>query len=127
MTLTEFFIRENEIIFQETGITLVPTDKIIDIDPKEIGQLHTYTDSGCSPYCSIFNVVYDDGFEDCSQCPLEKAKNGCGNKDSTYQQVYHKLKMQGRRIHELSAIQDLVDVWNRQLKTSNHRQLKQQG
>lgn len=122
MTLIEFFSRKNEIVHKETGLTLIPQDQIIDINPQKIGRLHITNDSGCSPYC-IFNVIYDDGFEDCSQCPLEQAGNGCGDKNSSYQRVFHHLIMQGRRIHELSAIQDLIEQWNHDLdqeKRANH-------
>lgn len=116
MTLSDFFRTKNYILYNETGLILVPKKLILDENPQNVGKLNTYSDSGCCPYCSMFNVVYDDGFEDCSQCPLEKALNGCSDHNSTYQGVYRSLKTKGKKIHELPAIQSLVKKWNTDLE-----------
>jgi len=77
MTVVEFIKEKNRIIYEETGLVLVPEDQI-----KECRQLTldiTVSDTSC-PYCLAYS-------NNCDKCPMGKAGNVCDNYGSTWSRV----------------------------------------
>ena len=69
MKVTKFIKRKNKIIYNLTGIILVPEDQIVEV-PKH--KLNIAGGEGSCPYC----LVYIDDI-DCEDCPMAKANNEC--------------------------------------------------
>lgn len=90
MTIKEYLIAKNAIIFKYTNVVLVPENQIIDMKPIPLID-QSGNDMGICPYCIEF---YDlDKPNTCNGCPMFDANNGCLSKhnprvsESTYSQV----------------------------------------
>ena len=106
MKVTEFIRRKNEILFDLTGVTLVPEDQIEEVEAK---PLHgNWSNGGLCPYCRVYEQLAD-GLVDCSQCIMSKRGNECNGFNSTYRQMTTALHDNGisaayKRIPEIMAL-----------------------
>ena len=92
MTTLEYMERKNKIVFDFTGIVLIPKDQLEDV--KEMYGIKlvrqrtrsVITDADICPYC----IAYDK----CINCPMSLANNKCGNDyaNNTYHEVMCALK-----------------------------------
>ena len=86
MTIVEYIKRKNQIIFDETGLVLVPEDQIVEVEL--FNQLSIDSDATACPYCQIYMKVC------CYGCPMAIAGNRCGdrfNDSSMYPKVIKKI------------------------------------
>lgn len=103
MTTVEFINKKNKILFDLTGIMLVPEDQIQECEQKE---LFSCNDVYCCPYCQVYYNY------NCKGCPMHKAGNGCED-GSTYDQVFYRLDAS---ICSIREIKELVEQYNIELK-----------
>jgi len=107
MTTLEFLKEKNKLVKDVTGLILTPKDQLVDI-PKV--QLHTFKDSTetlsreICPYCTAFY---------CCDCPISKANNECGYKDSTWKVANEAWKIKATKADHNKLMQ-LVDKYNQQ-------------
>jgi hypothetical protein len=103
MTVEEYIRKKNEILYDITGITLVPEDQIIDIDPM---KLSIESDSKACPYC----IEYLFKYESCKSCPMFLAGNECVvNDNNTYEETRNGLE---GSIIKIKKIRDLIKEYN---------------
>ena len=81
MTVREYIKVKNSILEKATGITLVPEDQIIDLEPMPLSLDH---DGDACPYCLHF--------ENCEKCPMKLAHNKClSSISNTYKEITDQL------------------------------------
>ena len=113
MKITEFIRRKNAILFDITGITLVPEDQIEEVETKPLSN--SWPNGELCPYCKMYAQPGDYNI-DCSQCIMSKRCNECNNPASTYQQVVYALKSAGMviRFNAIPEIMALTSEYNEQ-------------
>lgn len=84
--MIEYLRAKNEIIYEATGIVLVPEEQIKEVDCRV--PLSTIYDVYTCPYC--IKNIHEEELR-CEECIMEKSGNGCLQADSTYNQVRRKL------------------------------------
>ena len=87
MTIVEYIIRKNKIIFEETGVVLVPEGQIVET-PMVTSPLAMTSDGDFCPYCEVFGQDMD---YDCEGCPMYEADNYCNDSDSSWKEVKESL------------------------------------
>ena len=102
MTTIQYIQAKNKILFDLSGITLVPESQMMEIP---ITRLYLDSDSSCCTYCRHF--------VNCVGCPMYLAGNDCDANHSTYNQVRDKLKI--LELRHIPAIHDLVNQYNEEL------------
>lgn len=102
MKPTTFTHKKNQILFDLTGIILVPEDQIEDCEVKE---LFSDSDDLCCPYCRVYLA------NNCVNCPMAVAGNRCSmHTSSTYYQIINVVHP--KIIAEIPKIIDLVNEYN---------------
>ena len=130
MRMTELIKRKNKILFDLTGLTLVPFNQVEELEKKilvEAGDVGEgiLSDSMICPYCVVAAQTHDGGV-DCSDCPMSMAGNSCNRspdeEDSTYTAMIKKLATLGySQLNEVPGMDDLVREYNSELKDEMRR------
>jgi hypothetical protein len=112
MKVTEFIRRKNAILFDITGITLVPEDQIEEVEAKPLTK--NWTNGGLCPYCRLYNQL--DDIVDCSQCIMSKRGNECNGINSTYKQIIKALSDNYMLIsfERIPKVKALISEYNKQ-------------
>lgn len=112
MTTEEYIRAKNKIIYDATGLTLVPEEQIVDIDTKLVGKLSMGDDMKACPYCKVYLHKYT--LENCKKCPMSIANNTCIAIESTYR----KITKSNPSIIEIDKdrLSDLIDKYNEELE-----------
>ncbi len=115
MKVVDYIRRKNAILFDITGIQLVPDSQIIDIPAEDVGILSVTNDSSCCPYCKVF--LPKSPFLDCEGCPMYEQGNDCYNVDSTYRRILGRLQERTavKNINDIHRIKKLVKKYNEEL------------
>lgn len=112
MRVIDFIKKKNKLVFDETGVILVPEDQIIDLVPRKLSM---HTDSSMCPYCNEF--LYDDRGE-CYDCPMNKAFNKCtgldeaGNRQDNDSYAFSLEALDGKSVISIPGMSELVDRYN---------------
>ena len=126
MTPMEYTIRKNAILFDLTGVVLVPANQIKDVEPikmQEETKPNRINDGKICPYCLVYLSFGNEPEKEtsCEDCPMGKANNRCDedkdDNEGTYMHVRHILRSKGliiSSIGELLEIQALVKEYNQQ-------------
>ena len=111
MTVVDFIERKNELVFEATGYTLVPSDQIVEVVkmPLNLGT----SDAEICPYCALY-IEEDFERDACEGCPMEKAANRCGvDTGNTYSNIQIDLG-EGEGIISFPGVEALVDLYNKE-------------
>lgn len=106
MTVIEYINRKNTILFNKTGIQLIPDDQIVEC--KQVRLTKTTFASDMCPYCKVYI--------DCMECPMKLAGNQCGTVTDTWSimlRIYEGLATNSF-VDDIELV-ELVDQYNREL------------
>ena len=111
MTVRRFFELKNELVFDAVGITLVPEDQIVDMDPVPL--VGGDSDADICPYCVLY-LEEEFGRRSCEECPMETAGNRCGNNSGS---TYTDVAMRNEEIDgiiNIPGVRELVNQYNKE-------------
>ena len=122
MTSKQFLIEKNKIVFDVTGLVLIPDDQIIEhpfvrlleLELDEMGlttQICTY----CMTYLDNKNDDGSDDYEPCEECPMFEAENYCSSDD--YDSTWFLASVswdEKATISDHQKLQDLVIKYNKE-------------
>ena len=110
MTTTDFLIKKNKIVFEVTGVGLVPLDQIEEVEFRKLEHYSPVVLCGnICPYCHIY------GFEilQCSGCPMVEKGNPCGTEDSTWQRA-STLWSEKSKWRDRKKLSNLIEEYNKE-------------
>ncbi len=117
MTVSEYIRRKNELFKEKYNMLLVPRNQIIDVDIEDT-SLNIGSDMGACPYCAKFY------YNDCKECPMFEAGNGCKDINSTYSRLIKKIAHKDENSttglveakQTIDALEALVDQYNEDIR-----------
>ena len=128
MTVIEYIKRKNKIIFDVTGVTLVPESQIVEVvTDNDLGLSYNDRDlvlilGDVCPYCQTFYVQDNTTDERCfadnneySECPMSIAGNKCREReDSTWWKASEIWRVDAS-IPDIEKLESLVKEYNNTL------------
>jgi hypothetical protein len=108
MTVREYIIEKNKLIYDQLGLILVPEDQIIDIEPMKISEEADYL---ACPYCIKYLF--------CHGCPMNKADNNCNNLNSSYGQCVEAAN-KTNLVQSIKGLPELIAKYNNELLEGNN-------
>jgi len=109
MTVKKYIERQAKIVKEETGLSLLPKEQVVDLSVSDKMVQHmgdwlslaekpgfkgTLLDTHNSPYCVEYLLSSED--ESCEGCPVHEAGNNCFDAGSTYVDANMLLQKRGR-------------------------------
>jgi len=141
MTTIEFLKRKNKIVFDVTGVQLVPDNQLIDLPYIKLSSDFCEEEDGLDlslhakicPYCETYREK-PDGTKytriDCTKCIMEHKGNGCfmgetdSGLDSTWNQCYNLWDDDATKEDVLKLI-DLVNTYNKEGQDAQNKQTRE--
>ncbi len=112
MTTKDFLIKKNKIVFEVTGVVLVPLDQIEEVEFRELESFFTTTLCGdICPYCLIYYSQM--GALRCSGCPMAKKGNLCRTGGSTWKRA-STLWSEKSKLKDHAKLNKLIRKYNKE-------------
>lgn len=106
MTVTEYIKAKNKIIFDATGMILVPDDQIQECVQLPLDMAY---DGNACPYCKAFQY--------CTNCPMYINKKSCPTYFEVVDHIGHSLVSSTTKNEKIAIpLRKLIEQYNKELK-----------
>ena len=110
MTTKDFLIKKNKIVFDVTGVVLVPPNQIEEVEFRE---LRSYFAEDLSAYICPYCHIYYEGVLRCSGCPMAEKGNLCEIEGSTWQRA-STLWLEKSKGRDRKKLSKLIKKYNKE-------------